>query len=140
METGLAGRGVLVTGGSGGIGAAVVRALAGEGADVAVHYRSGRERAEALAAEVGGAVLGADLTVEAEADGLVPAAVSALGRLDVLVANAGMWPREDRPLWELPLERWRATLRSNLDITFLSCRAFLRHVAVTGRGSIVIVS
>lgn len=140
METGLADHGVLVTGGAGGIGSALVRAFAEEGARVAVHYHSSKGRAAALAEEVGGAALPADLTVEAEADRLVPAALDALGRLDVLIANAGMWPSEDRPVWDLPLERWRRTLASNLDVTFLTCRAFLRHVAATGRGSIVIVS
>jgi 3-oxoacyl-[acyl-carrier protein] reductase len=140
METGLEGRGVLVTGGAGGIGSAVVRAFAEERARVAVHYRSSKERAGALAAEVGGVALAADLTVEGEADRLVPAAVEALGRLDVLVANAGMWPSDDVPVWDLPLERWRATLAANLDVTFLTCRAFLRHVAQTSRGSVVIVS
>src|SRR5207249_1445178 len=65
MDTGLAGKRVLVTGASGGIGAACVRAFAAEGALVAVHYYRSRDRAEALAREVGGApVLNADLTVE----------------------------------------------------------------------------
>ncbi len=54
VDTGLAGKGVLVTGGSGGIGAACVRAFAAEGARVAIHYHPGRERAEALSAELGG--------------------------------------------------------------------------------------
>jgi 3-oxoacyl-[acyl-carrier protein] reductase len=88
---------------------------------------------------VGGVALRADLTVEAEVDALVPAAVAALGRLDVCVANAGVWPAEDRPVWELPLERWEATLRSNLTTTFLTARAFLRHASVTGSGSLVLV-
>ena len=55
MDTGLAGKGVLVTGGAGGIGSACVRAFAAEGARVAIHYRTSREQAEELAAEVGAA-------------------------------------------------------------------------------------
>jgi 3-oxoacyl-[acyl-carrier protein] reductase len=140
MDTGLAGLGVLVTGAGGGIGGAVAREFAAEGARVGVHYRSSRERAEALAAEIGGAALQADLTVEPEADALVPAALQALGRLDVLVANAGDWPADDVPVWEMPLARWRSTIAVNLEATFLSCRAFLRHVASTTTGNIVIVS
>ena len=140
MDTGLAGKGVLVTGGAGGIGSALVRAFAAEGARVGVHYRTSGERAEKLAAEIGGVALGADLTIETEADGLIPAAVEGLGRLDVLVANAGRWPSADEPVWELTLERWRATIAANLEATFLSCRAFLRHVAETGAGNIVIIS
>ena len=140
MDTGLAGKGVLVTGGAGGIGSAICRAFAGEGARVAVHYRSSGERARRLAAEIDGAPVRADLTVEAEVDALVPAALEALGSLDVLVANAGDWPSEPRSVWEMGYERWRATIAANLDSVFLSCRAFLKHVATTGRGSIVIVS
>jgi 3-oxoacyl-[acyl-carrier protein] reductase len=140
METGLAGKGVLVTGASGGIGAACARAFAGEGARVAVHYHLGRERAEALAAELAGApVLQADLRAEADADRLFEEARTALGAIDVCAAVAGAWPSEDVPLWELPLERWRATLDANLTATFLTARGFLREVARTGRGSLVLV-
>jgi len=139
MDTGLADKGVLVTGGAGGIGSAVVRAFAAEGARVAIHYRTSEEVAVRLAAAVGGVALPADLTVEAEVDALVPAAVKQLGRLDVVVANAGVWPSEDLPVWQLPLERWEATLRSNLTATFLTARAFLRHAALTGSGSLVMI-
>jgi|SRR5918999_993077 3-oxoacyl-[acyl-carrier protein] reductase len=139
MDTGLDGQGVLVTGGAGGIGSAIVRAFAREGAKAAIHYLTSKDRAEALASEVGGVALRADLTVETEADELVPIAVERLGRLDVLVANAGHWPEEDVPVWNMTLDRWRATLAINLDGVFLSCRAFLRHVAATGSGNIVII-
>jgi 3-oxoacyl-[acyl-carrier protein] reductase len=140
METGLRGKGVLVTGGAGGIGSAIVRSFASEGAAVAIHYRTSGERAESLAAETGGSALAADLTDEAEADALIPGAVAALGQLDVLVANAGMWPSVDEPVWEMSLQRWRETIAINLDGVFLSCRAFLRHVSTTGSGNIVIIS
>jgi len=136
METGLAGKGVLVTGGSGGIGGACVRAFAAEGAHLAVHYFRGRERAEAVAAEIGGApVLNADLTIEDDVDQLFDAAREALGRVDICAAIAGAWPSEDRAVWELPLERWRSTL----DATFLTARAFLREVERNGHGSLVLV-
>jgi 3-oxoacyl-[acyl-carrier protein] reductase len=139
MDTGLSGLGVLVTGGAGGIGSAVVQAFAAEGARVAVHYRTSRDRARELAMEVNGVAIDADLTVEDDADRLVPRAVEALGRLDVCVANAGAWPPEDRPIWNLPLERWEATVRSNLTATFLTARSFLRHAAATHRGSLVMI-
>ncbi|MDH3397225.1 MAG: SDR family NAD(P)-dependent oxidoreductase, partial [Acidimicrobiia bacterium] len=67
MDTELAGKGVVVTGGAGGIGRAVVRAFAAEGARVAVHYRTSGQAAELLASEVGGVAIGADLRVETEA-------------------------------------------------------------------------
>lgn len=140
METGLAGKGVVVTGGSGGIGAACARAFAAEGAQVAVHYHRGRERAEAVAAELGGApVLGADLTREEDVERLFDDARSALGSVDVCAAVAGAWPSEDVPVWTLPLERWEETLRLNLTATFLTARAFLREVERIGHGSLVLV-
>jgi 3-oxoacyl-[acyl-carrier protein] reductase len=140
MDLDLRGKGVLVTGGAGGIGSAVVRAFAEEGAKVAVHYHQSAERAEALARELGGAALHADLTCEPDVDALVPAAVKALGGLDVLVANAGVWPTPDEPVWTMSLARWRQTLADNLDSVFLSCRAFLRHVQTTGTGNIVLIA
>jgi 3-oxoacyl-[acyl-carrier protein] reductase len=140
MDTGLDGKGVLVTGGAGGIGSAICRAFAGEGARVGIHYLSSGDRARKLAHEIDGVPLQADLTNDAAVDELVPNAVAELGRLDVLVANAGRWPRDDEPVWAMDLERWRATMAANLDSVFLSCRAFLRHVESTKTGSIVIVS
>ena len=140
MDTGLNGKGVLVTGGAGGIGSALCRTFAAERAGVGIHYLSSADRAEALAAETGGVPLRADLTDEDEVDALVPRAVEELGRLDVLVANAGRWPQDDEPVWTMGLDRWRATIAANLDSVFLSCRAFLRHVETTKTGNIVIVS
>jgi 3-oxoacyl-[acyl-carrier protein] reductase len=140
MELGLEGAGVLVTGASGGIGAATARTLAGEGARVAVHYHSNAAAAEALAGRIGGVALQADLRDEAAADALVPAAVDALGRLDACVANAGTWDPEDVPVARMPLSRWQATLDANLTATFLTARAYLRHVDAAGTGSLVLVS
>jgi 3-oxoacyl-[acyl-carrier protein] reductase len=140
VDTGLPGKGVLVTGASGGIGAACARAFAGEGARVALHFHRGRERAEALAAELGDApVLGADLTTEGDVDRLFAEARAALGTIDVCAAVAGVWPRDDVPVWELSLERWEETLRANLTSAFLTARGFLREVARTGHGSLVLI-
>src|SRR5438045_2283106 len=139
MDTGLAGKRVLVTGASGGIGSACARAFAAEGAHVVVHYHRGKERAEAVAADLDGAiVLGADLTVEGEVDALFARAVEQLGGVDVCVANAGVWPKPDEGVWQISLERWEETLRANLTATFLTARAFLRAVERSGHGNLVL--
>lgn len=140
METGLAGKGVVVTGASGGIGAACARAFAAEGARVLVHYHRGEERARALASELGGAPLAqADLSDEAGAEHMFETARASLGSVDVCAAVAGVWPAEDVPVWELPLERWEETIAQNLTATFLTARGFLREVARNGHGSLVLV-
>ncbi|HSC74099.1 MAG TPA: SDR family oxidoreductase [Gaiellaceae bacterium] len=130
MDTGLAGKRVLVTGASGGIGGACTRAFLAEGAKVVGHYHRGRERAEALADIQ---LVGADLTQEDDVDRMFEEA----GRLDVCAAVAGVWPSEDVPVWELSLDRWRATLDANLTATFLTARGFLRQL--DGDGALVLV-
>jgi len=132
VDSGLSGKRVLVTGASGGIGAECARAFAAEGADLVVHYRHGRERAEAVGV---GQLVQADLTREDEVERMFAEA----GNLDVCAAVAGVWPREDVPVWELPLSRWEDTLRANLTITFLTARGFLRQVQRSGHGSLVLV-
>jgi 3-oxoacyl-[acyl-carrier protein] reductase len=140
METGLGGKRVLVTGASGGIGSACARAFAEEGARLFLHYNAGRERAQSVAQEIGGAPsFGADLTREHEVDALFARAVEELGGLDVCAAVAGSWPEEDVPVWRLSLARWEETIRGNLTVTFLTARAFLREVERNGHGSLVLV-
>jgi 3-oxoacyl-[acyl-carrier protein] reductase len=140
MNTGLAGKRVLVTGASGGIGGACARAFAAEGSRVLLHCNRSRERAEALAAELDHAlVVQADLTREDEAERLFEEVRRQVGGLDVCAAVAGVWPEEDVPVWELPLERWEETLRANLTLTFLTARGFLRDVERSGHGSLVLV-
>jgi 3-oxoacyl-[acyl-carrier protein] reductase len=141
MNTGLQGVGVVVTGASGGIGQAIARAFAGEGARVALHYHRNREAAEALARELGdGCVaLGADLRDEAQTEALFTQAAQRVGRIDALVANAGMRYRDARPLHEMELGQWRATIEGDLTSVFLTCRAFMRGLAQTPRDAASIV-
>jgi 3-oxoacyl-[acyl-carrier protein] reductase len=135
MDTGLAGKGVLVTGGSGGIGSACAQAFAAEGANVVVHYHRGRERAEAL----GFPSVQGDLTDEQDVDRVFAEARELLETIDVCAAVAGVWPSADAPVWQLSLERWESTVRANLTATFLTARAFLREVERNGHGNLVLV-
>jgi 3-oxoacyl-[acyl-carrier protein] reductase len=118
----LDGKVALISGGSRGIGAETVRLFAQAGARVAFSYRQAREQAEALAAECGGAercvAIEQDLSTPADGRALVAAAVSAFGRLDVLVANHGIWPPEDAPIAQMADAQWRRTLAVNLDSVF----------------------
>jgi 3-oxoacyl-[acyl-carrier protein] reductase len=130
MDTGLAGRVALVTGASGGIGGEVARAFVAEGARVLAHFHRHRDRAAALAAELGERCLplGADLTREAEVERLFEETETRLGPVEVLVANAGVWPPEHVPLEEMTVAQWETTLAANLTSVFLCLRAFCRGI------------
>jgi 3-oxoacyl-[acyl-carrier protein] reductase len=134
----LAGKRALVTGGSRGIGAATSRLLAACGADVCVGYRSRRAEADAMVAELGAlgvraTAFAADIGEAAGADALVAHGVKALGGLDVLVHSAGIWPPEDVPVHDLGDDRWRRTMRENVDAMFYVSRAAARVMREGGR-------
>lgn len=117
----LAGKVALITGGSRGIGAATVRAFGKAGAKVVFSYQKARTEAEALARECGDAgchPLAANLTTPEASRTLVAEAVKHFGRLDILVANHGVWPVQDAPIERMPDEQWRSTLAINLDAVF----------------------
>jgi len=146
----LAGRTALITGGSRGIGAACVRLFRQAGARVAFSYQSAREQSEALVQELSSQELSShsltggedpprpadcialqqDLATPEHGHALVAAAVHALGRLDILVVNHGVWPAHDQPIDTMPLQQWRSTLAINLPA----------DVAASPRGHIVLVA
>jgi 3-oxoacyl-[acyl-carrier protein] reductase len=140
METGLAGKVVIVTGASGGIGSGIARQFAAEGAQLVLHYRSGARRAAALARELPGALaLQADLRNESDTRRLFSATLRRFGRIDTLVANAGAWEVRDVPLHQMSLRQWRSTLDGVLTSTFLSLREFLRVAARQKSGNAVLI-
>ena len=124
-----------MTGGSRGIGAAICRELGGAGARVAVNYRSGREAAEEVAAEIGGLALQADVADPAEAKALVERVESELGDLDALVNNAGV--TRDTLIARMSDEDWHEVIETNLRGTFNTCRAVSRKMLRRRAGSIV---
>jgi 3-oxoacyl-[acyl-carrier protein] reductase len=130
----LEGRTALVTGGSRGIGRAIALELARAGAAVVIGYRSGAEEAEAIATEVGGRAVQADLSSAEEAQRLVDQA----GDIDILVNNAGL--TRDGLLARMSDEDWHEVIETNLSSVFYTCRAVTRPMMKKRSGSIVNVS
>jgi 3-oxoacyl-[acyl-carrier protein] reductase len=117
----LSGKVALISGGSRGIGAATVRLFAAAGAKVAFSYRSAREQADALRHDCGADVchpIAGDLNRPEAGRALVRETVLRFGRLDILVANHGVWPVDDVPIDRMSDEQWRSTLSINLDGVF----------------------
>ena len=131
----LEGKSVLITGGSRGIGAASVRLFHQAGARVAFNYRNARSAAEALAAELGEGCIAIeqDLASPEQGRALVEKAVAALGRLDVLVANHGVWPPEEAPIAAMREDQWWTTLAVNLDSVFGLTQAAVAQMLRQGR-------
>ena len=141
----LTGRRAFVTGGGRGIGRATAVLLARAGAHVAIGFRTRRVEAEETARMIAGGskegrgvVVGGDLGDPAVAQRTVDNVVSALGGLDLLIVNHGVWPPDDVPLTQMPDTQWEGTLRANLDSVFFVCRAAIPHLPDGGR--VVLVS
>lgn len=115
------GKVALITGGSRGIGAACVRMFVQAGARVFFNYQKAKAEAEKLCREVGEskcAAMACDLDGTSAARDLVAACVQQFGKLDILVANHGIWPPDDAPVDQMSDEQWRQTVSVNLDSVF----------------------
>jgi NAD(P)-dependent dehydrogenase (short-subunit alcohol dehydrogenase family) len=137
MDTGLAGKVAIVTGGTGGIGIASARALAAEGARVVLADIDGDALAAAVAELGDGSAAAAlvDVTQPADAQRLVDVALERFGRLDVLVASAGV--HRNTRLDEVSPEEWDLLLAVNLRGVFLAAQAALRVFVPQGSGRVI---
>jgi 3-oxoacyl-[acyl-carrier protein] reductase len=130
----LEGKSALVTGASKGIGRAIAVELAQAGARVVIGYRTGKDEAEALATEIGGRAVQADVADAEDARRLVEEA----GDIDVLVNNAGL--TRDGLLARMSDDDWRTVIETNLSSVFYTCRAVTRPMMKKRAGAIVNVS
>jgi len=118
----LEGRVAVVTGGSRGIGAAIVSVFCRAGARVIFNYQKAAAEAQALAASCGGsqrcAAVQADLSSSNAAHALIDAAVQHFGKLDIIVGNHGVWPPNDVPVDQITGQQWRSTQAINVESIF----------------------
>jgi len=135
----LSGKTALVTGASGGLGGAIARALHGRGADLALSGTR-REALEALAAELGERthVLPCDLSDSSAVEALVPSAEAAMGRLDVLVNNAGV--TRDNLFMRMKDAEWDTVISVNLTAAFRLTRASLKGMIRRKHGRIIAIT
>jgi len=120
-----------------------VRLFAAAGAKVVFNYQSAKAQAEGLLRECGAEncrALQSDLSTTEAAQQLVSSAISAFGRLDILVANHGIWPPEDAPIDRMSDEQWHRTIAVNLDSVFSLAKHSVGQMKKQGGGHIVLVS
>ena len=141
----LADNGAIVTGASAGIGRETARALASDGADVALVARR-ENRLTELAAEIesetdaSALVCPADVSDEDEVEAAVEKTVSEFGRLDVLVNNAGIATDSETPVEEFPTDQYRTVMGVNVDGMFYTARAAIPHLRETNGTAIFVAS
>jgi NAD(P)-dependent dehydrogenase (short-subunit alcohol dehydrogenase family) len=134
------GKRVLVTGAGSGIGSGIARRFAEAGASIAIHYRSSRRGARGLASTIGklgrqAVLIQADISRAADVTKLMEKTIDVMGRIDVLINNAGSYPVS--PLLEMREAEWDAVIADNLRSVHLCTRAVARHMMKSGGGVII---
>lgn len=133
---------MLITGASGGIGSAIARAFADEGANLVLHgYRNlaGLRRLQKELGQVSSLLVNANLTREVEVRKIFAQSQKHFGGVDTLIANAGSWETRDVRLQNLSLQQWHRTMDSVLTSSFLCAREFFCLVAARKRGNAILI-
>ena len=126
----------VITGGAGGIGLASARRLASEGAKVVI-VDVNAETGKAIAGDLGGLFVQADVTSPEDNERIYATAHEAYGRIDVAFHNAGISPPDDDSILDTGLEAWKRVQDVNLTSVFLGCKAVLPYMRARGKGSII---
>ncbi len=139
----LRGKVALVTGGSRGIGRSTALLLARAGADLCLTYQSRADAAEGVVREAGelgrrAIAVRADAGIRADMEQVFDATEKAFGKLDIIVANAGIWKRA--PIDEMSEEQWDETINANLRSVYLACHYASRRMKRQGSGSLILIS
>jgi 3-oxoacyl-[acyl-carrier protein] reductase len=133
----------VVTGGSRGIGAAIVRLFVRAGARVLFNYQKAKAEADRVVKECGGekqcAAVQVELASSAAAGQLVNAAVGRFGKVDIVVGNHGVWPPQDAPVDQMSDEQWRSTMAVNLDSIFGLVKHGVAQMKKQGAGGHVVL-
>jgi 3-oxoacyl-[acyl-carrier protein] reductase len=141
----LAGKAALITGGSRGIGAAAVKLFAQAGADVVFNYNKAKDAATQLEQEAGKhgtrvESFKADVSRHADNKKLVDHCIARLGRLDILVANAGVWNPDDLPIEKMNEKQWDDMMRVNLNSVYSVIHFAVPHMIKQKGGKIIPIS
>ncbi|KAF9007059.1 hypothetical protein BDQ17DRAFT_1398560 [Cyathus striatus] len=133
LDLGLQNVHVLVTGASGGIGLETTRLFLDQGAKVTAHYNSTPSTLNPILEKYGPSnaqAVQANLTEEHDVQRLFTFATKLFGEVQVIIINHGIFPVEDKFLWQMSLDQWKKTLDTNLTGSFLVAREYLKHLEI----------
>ena len=92
-----------------------------------------------ISKEINGFAIKADLTDSEQSKELFNSIIQREGKIDICIANAGKYPKDYAPLWEIESDRWNNTVSTNLSLTYNTSRYFLKHASETKKGSLVLI-